>query len=106
VKVVLSVRDLDAAIAQYERVYGLPAPQRQQDAGFGAKLAWFPGTPVVLAAPDAPQSWLTERLRRFGELPCAFILGGPAPGKPGTPWFGKPVSWLAPETLGWRLGVE
>ena len=51
VKVVIGVKDLDAAIARYRQAYGLPAPERQEDAVFGARLAWFPGTPVVLASP-------------------------------------------------------
>jgi hypothetical protein len=106
VKVVLAVNDLDAAIAQYERAFGLSAPLRQEDAGFGARLAWFPGTPVVLAAPNGRPSWLVERLRQFGELPCAFVLGGGKTASTSTNWFGKPVSWLAPDVLGWRLGVE
>jgi catechol 2,3-dioxygenase-like lactoylglutathione lyase family enzyme len=105
-KVVLAVRDLDASIAQYQKAFGLPAPQRQDDADLGAKLAWFAGTPVVLAAPAGSKTWLAERIQRFGETPCAFILGGGKAVKPGANWFGKPVSWLAPGVLGWRLGVE
>ena len=110
-RVVLGVMDLDRAIAQYERAYRLPAPQRQDDPGFGGRIAWFSGTPVILAAPSGPQSWLMDRLRRFGETPCAFILGaGKGAGSPATKttssWFGKSIAWLAPETLGWRLGVE
>jgi catechol 2,3-dioxygenase-like lactoylglutathione lyase family enzyme len=105
-KVVLAVHDLDASIAQYQKAFGLPAPQRQDDADLGAKLAWFSGTPVVLAAPAASKTWLAERIQRFGETPCAFILGGGKAVKPGTHWFGKPVAWLAPDVLGWRLGVE
>jgi Glyoxalase-like domain len=106
VKVVLAVRDLDASIAEYAKAYGLPAPQRQEDPGFGARLAWFTGTPVVLAMPSSPQSWLAGRLQRFGELPCAFVLGGAVASKATTNWFGKPIEWLGPEVLGWRLGVE
>jgi catechol 2,3-dioxygenase-like lactoylglutathione lyase family enzyme len=108
-RVVLGVKDLDASVRQYQHAFGLPAPDRQDDSTFGAKLAWFEGTPVVLAAPDGPKSWLAERLARFGEIPCAFILDrtqAAAGTKPSTTWFGKPISWLAPQTLGWRLGVE
>jgi hypothetical protein len=108
-KVVLSVENLDAAITKYQRAYGLAVPQRQEDPAFGARLAWFPGTPVVLAAPNSPQSWLAERLRRFGETPCAFILGrtGGLVGDPQpSTWFGKSIAWLSPDVLGWRLGVE
>lgn len=109
VRVVLAVNDLAAAIASYRQAYGLAAPQRQDDPAFGAHLAWFPDTPVILAAPAAPQSWLAERLRNLGETPCAFLLGAGqgAPSRtPGASWFGKPVSWLSPEVLGWRLGME
>jgi len=106
VKVVLAVNDLDTAIEHYRKTYGLSAPRRQDDANFGAKLAWFAGTPVVLATPDRTQSWLTERLKRFGDLPCAFILGGGKTTANHTQWFGRSISWLAPEALGWRLGVE
>ncbi len=110
-KVVLAVNDLDAAIAQYQHAYGLPAPQRQDDANLGARLAWFAGTPVVLAAPAFPNSWLAERIRRYGEAPCAFVLGGAKTAKASsgnvvTEWFGKQVAWLSPEILGWRLGLE
>jgi Glyoxalase-like domain len=114
-KVVLSVKNLGAAIAQYERAYGLAPPRKQEDAEFGAHLAWFEGTPVVLAAPDGPRSWLATRLDQLGEAPCAFILGFP-PGRTGMAgsagsfkvgtWFGKPVFWLSPNSLGWRLGVQ
>ena len=109
-KVVIAVEDLDAAIAQFRRAYGLPAPERQEDPGFQAKLAWFRDTPAVLAAPLTPESWLAERIRRFGEAPCAFILGRAKEGSykvtPGSKWFAKPVSWFDAGALGWRLGLE
>jgi hypothetical protein len=106
-KIVLGVRDLDAAIKRYEDAYGLPAPITQEDARFGARLAWFADTPVVLAAPLTPQSWLAARIARFGEAPCAFILQSARP-RPasGSAWFGRPVSWLSPGAADWRLGVE
>jgi Glyoxalase-like domain len=98
VKVVLSVKNLDAAIAQYEKAYSLAPPRLEEDKAFGARLAWFEGTPVVLAAPDSPQSWLAERLDRFGELPCAFILGRSA----GSTSKGKLGSWLENRSRGLR----
>ncbi|HEV2688573.1 MAG TPA: VOC family protein, partial [Bryobacteraceae bacterium] len=107
IRVVLGVKDLDASVRQYQHAFGLAAPKRQDDSGFGAKLAWFEGTPVILAAPDSTKSWLAERLARFGEIPCAFVLGSARESVGSSPratWFGKPISWLAPETLGWRLG--
>jgi hypothetical protein len=100
-KVVIGVRDLDAALARYRQAYGLAAPERQDDASFGAKLAWFPGTPVVLAAPLSNKSWLTDRLNQFGEAPCAFILG-----KGHAPVRFDHISWFDPSPLGWHLGFE
>jgi hypothetical protein len=108
-KVVIGVKDLDGAIAQFEHTYGLKAPERQDDPEFGAKLAWFRGTPVVLAAAMGEKSWLAERIRRFGDAPCAYVLGASGSfltsGKVSS-WFGKAVAWADPERLGWRLGFE
>lgn len=108
VKVVIGVQDFEASIARYRSAYGLPAPQRQEDAVFGAKLAWFPGTPVVLARSLSPESWLTTRLQHFGEAPCAFILGAQhgITGLKGSKWFGHPVVWADSDRLGWHLGFE
>jgi len=93
-KVYIAVKDLEAAIAEYQRTYKLPAPARIDDSTFGAKLASFQGTPVVLAAPLG-DSWLGERLQRFGEAPCAFVLGRATPA--------AEITWLNP---GWHLGVQ
>jgi hypothetical protein len=109
-KVVIAVRDLDGAVSRFRQAYGLPAPLHQADPGFQARLASFDGTPVVLAGPSSAQSWLNERLEKFGQGPCAFILAAPnasafhAAGK--TRWFGVEVSWFDAEKLGWRLGWE
>ena len=107
--VVIAVRDLKASTARYRQAFGLPAPEEEEDLRFGARLVWFAGSPVVLAAPIIPRSWLAERIERFGEGPCAFVLGSPeahpnAASK--SRWFGVEISWFDPEKLGWRLGVE
>jgi hypothetical protein len=65
---------------------------------FLARLAWFKGTPVVLATPLDAQSWLAQRIERFGEAPCAFVLGQSKPA--------KKITWLDAEKLGWHLGLE
>jgi Glyoxalase-like domain len=108
-RVVIAVRDLKAA-ARYRQAYGLPAAVEQLDASFGAHLAWFAGTPVVLAAPLNARSWLTQRIERFGEGPCAFVLGyrmqGGYKAVSETRWFGAQVEWFDTQKLGWHLGFE
>jgi hypothetical protein len=106
--VVIAVRDLKESVARYRQAYGLPMPLEQEDGSFGARLASFAGTPVVLAAPLNGGSWLVQRMERFGEGPCAFVLG-PHAGEPlkassNTRWFDTRISWLDPEELGWHLG--
>ena len=104
-RVLIVVRDLPAAVKRYRDAYALPAPEQQEDPGFGAKLAAFSGTPAVLAQPSSDKTWLAARLRRFGEGPCAFILGarGARPGEK-TTWFGAEISWADAARLGWHLG--
>jgi hypothetical protein len=109
-KVVIAVRDLQASVDRYRQAYGFAPPIRQVDSSFGAHLAYFGGTPVVLAAPLTPQSWLTSRLEQLGEGPCAFILrarkAGPYEVGSKTGWFGLDISWFDLGKLGWHLGFE
>jgi Glyoxalase-like domain len=109
-RVVIAVRNLDAAIARYRRAYALPEPAREIDVKFGAHLATFPGTPVVLAEPLGGESWLALRLARFGEAPCAFVLSAQHPeslkAASHATWFGAEISWFDNEKLGWHLGFE
>jgi hypothetical protein len=105
--VVIGVRDLDQSIALYRKAFQLPEPRRQRDPAFGAELAWFEGTPVALAAPLAPVSWLARRIARFGDSPCAFVLsptGGMVGSKPSS-WFGRRVFWAEVGSFDWRIGV-
>ena len=111
--VVLGVHRIEPAAALFQRVYGWPEPVMHQD-GFDAHLAHFAGTPVMLAAPAGTESWLAERLERFGELPCAFLLGSADIGASAQrlrleragEWFGRRVAWFDRTHLhGTRLGV-
>ena len=109
-RVVIAVRSLEDAVKRYRQAYGVPPPIKQVDKSFGAYLASAGGGPIILAQPLNPDSWLTERLARFGEGPCAFVLGTAQPARfhqaSKSRWFGVDVSWFDPEKLGWRLGFE
>ncbi len=112
--VVLGVKNLDENIALFRKVYGWPAPQVEDHPEFGAKIAYFAGTPVMLAASSAPDSWVGERIARLDQCPVAFLLHAddfktaskhfslPA----GKRWFNLDVSWFDAKKLhGVRLGI-
>jgi hypothetical protein len=109
-RIVIVVRDLDESIKRYRSAYGLQAPIKQVDAVFGAQIALLGGTPVVLASPLTPDSWLSERLTKFGEGPCAFVLAARKRNQyteaSKSRWFGIDISWFEAEKLGWHLGFE
>jgi catechol 2,3-dioxygenase-like lactoylglutathione lyase family enzyme len=111
--VVLGVKDMDAAVALFRKAYGWPEPAREDHPEFGAKLAYFSGTPVMLATPLQADNWLAKRLQDLGDCPVAILLSGQdfakasatarvAPGK----WFGSKLAWFDAERLrGARVGV-
>jgi hypothetical protein len=105
--VVIGVHRLEESIAQYRKAFQLAEPKRQRDESFGAALAWFEGTPVVLAAVLTPDSWLAHRIEHYGDSPCAFVLtsAGGIIGQNPSNWFGRPLFWDDDAKLGWRLGV-
>ena len=109
--VVLGVNNLDSAIALFRKAYGWSEPLLENQKDFG-KLAYFPGEPVILAAPSS--RWLSDRIGEFGEGPVAYLLGtrdfAAATKKyklSGTKtWFGQKVAWFETGKLkGVRLGV-
>ena len=110
--VVLGVNNLETSIALFRKAYGWAEPLTETQKDFG-KLAYFPGEPVILAAPSGG-GWLSERLGKFGESPVAYLLDTrdfPAASKryklSGTKtWFGQKVAWFDQGKLkGVRLGV-
>jgi hypothetical protein len=110
--VVLGVNNLDAAIALFRKAYGWAEPLTETQKDFG-KLAYFPGEPVILAAPSGG-GWLSERLAKYGESPVAYLLGthdlAGATKKyklsNGKPWFGQKIAWFDTNKLkGVRVGV-
>ncbi len=112
--VVLSVNDLDRTITLFQRVYDWPIPQIIDEPIFGATLANFSGTPATLATPLSGRTWLTERLARFDESPCAYLIGTSNfdaarqqfdVTEP-VDWFGRQAVWFNPDKLdGIRLGI-
>src|SRR5260370_12624583 len=56
-KAFVGARDLKSAVDRYRRAYGFSAPHVKDDTAFGAKLAAFEGTPMVLAAPLDANGW-------------------------------------------------
>lgn len=109
--VVLGVNNLDAAIALFRKAYGWSQPLVENQRDFG-KLAYFPGEPVILAAPNG--GWLSDRVSKFGEAPVAYLLGtrdfAAATKKyklsGSKPWFGQKIGWFdAGKLKGVRLGV-
>jgi Glyoxalase-like domain len=111
--VVLGVKDMDAAVALFRKAYGWPAPEREEHPEFGAKLAHFRGTPVILAGALHAGGWLAKRLQELGECPVAFLFSGrdfdqaSAKAKPASSaWFGLKLAWFDAEKLqGGRVGV-
>jgi hypothetical protein len=100
VNVVIGVRDFADAVVRYRQAYELPAPIIERNVALDARVVLFPGSPVVLAAPLSRHSWLNDRLNRFGEAPCAFVLGA----RPTTTL--DKISWAPADRLGWHLGFE
>jgi hypothetical protein len=110
--VVIGVNNLDTSISLFRKAYGWADPLIETQKDFG-KLAYFPGEPVILAAPTGG-GWLSDRLGKFGETPVAYLLSthdfAAATKKyklNGTKtWFGQKVAWFDPGKLkGVRLGV-
>jgi hypothetical protein len=110
--IVLGVNNLDAAVAVFRKAYGWSEPLIEPQKDFG-KLAYFPGEPVILAAPNGG-GWLSERLAKYGESPVAYLLGtqdfAGASKKyklnGSKTWFGQKVAWFDPGKLkGVHLGV-
>lgn len=100
--VVVAVPNLAEAVSKYRAAFALPAPIEQEDRTLGARLAGFPGSPAILAAPSGDHTWLGERLRQFGTIPCAFVFEAPewnAAGAAAT-WFGRKLVWLDATRVG------
>ena len=111
--VVLGIRDLGKAIALFRSAYGLDKVLVETSPDFGAELAHFPETPVMLAAPVGEASWLHGRLDRFGECPAAFLLATHNLAQARrrfslaaqASFFGRKLAWFDEDVLGARIGL-
>ena len=67
--VVIAVKDLDASVAQFEKVYGIPATDVGEPAGAGFKNAYFRFGPsyVELVAPTNDSGPVGRRVAASGE---------------------------------------
>lgn len=73
-RVVIGVKDLNAAVALYRKAFGLGEPQFHTKGGVPAmKQAYFPGTPIILE--QSWQGWGFDQVALFGEGPIAVLLG-------------------------------
>ena len=112
--VVLGVRHLEASVARFRRAYELREPRLEPREDLGMTIAFFPGTPVMLACALKDDSGLKERIGRFGECPAACLLGTRELdaaieryrlGNPDV-WFERRLAWFDESRLrGTRLGV-
>jgi glyoxalase-like protein len=113
--VVIGVRDLRSSIALFQRAFEFEEAIVEDHPDFGAAtLAFFSNTPLILASAAGTNSWLTERLVKFGECPAAFLLEASAESSAknvglatkSTHWFGREVAWFDLQRLhGTRLGL-
>ncbi len=113
-KVILGTQNLNTAIEQFQHVYGWSAPEYLTDETFGAKLAHFSNTPVILAAPTTSNSRLAKRLKKFGNSPCAFLIGttdfatnhSQFLTTPAINWFGQQIAWFQVDGISpFELGI-
>jgi hypothetical protein len=98
--VVIGVRDLDVAIDRYRKTFGLPAPELHDDQRLQMHLAWFTGTPVMLASALNAKTPLAAGIGKFGEAPYAFVLDPADHTFQGfigasSQWFGSRIFWIS-----------
>ncbi len=110
-RVVIAVNKIPDAVDRFRSAYpDTGRPLKEIDRKFGAEVAWLADTPVIFAAPLGSSSWVAERIAKFGEGPCAFILSTKKELKRGAAihsrWFGRDIAWFDPQKLGWWLGVQ
>ena len=105
-RVILGVKDLERVVRLFRKVYGWSAPAMSDRLGGifeNIELAEFEGSPVVVASPNAKESWLSKRLEQFGDCPCSFLIGTSSL-REATKRYGltRPQEWIASnEKVAW-----
>lgn len=117
-QVVCTVDEPEDATELFRDLYSFPRPINQSVPQFG-HVASFPAQPLALATPTDDQSdpdeygWLEDRLDRYRESPCTYLLGTDdmdaaqdeyALQEP-HPWPEGQVAFFDSQALGYRLGV-
>lgn len=110
-EVIVGVTDPDTVVDRFLSVFESAPLERREQNDFAAELVRFAETPVTLAVPHE-DTWLAERLDRFGPLPCAYLLESTDVDasierfdlSPGKEWFDDEVRWFDIDVAG-RLGI-
>ena len=112
--VVIGVKWPDDHVRSLRGMYGWHEPEVDRGLWEGVELASFGDAPAVLASPTGP-GWLSDRLERFGDCPCAFLIEAtdlkaaaelyPVEGP--RHWFGgETLRWVAPlKRAGMMIGL-
>jgi len=110
--VIIGVDNFEQSSETFLRCYDIPPPVISKSSTLEANVAIFPNQPFVLASPISSGSWLAKRIRKFGESPCAYLIGSNnldnskqrfATGDSET-WCGREVIWMKMDANELRLG--
>jgi hypothetical protein len=74
-KVILGVNHLETTSRIFQQLYGWKEAEEMEVTSIGARLAYFKDHPVILAQPLGIGGWLAERMDKFGENPCGYLIG-------------------------------
>lgn len=74
-KVMIGVQDAAEVVAQFRSVFRLSAPLTVELSTVSGSVTSFPGTPMAFVSPVRQNSWIAQRLEKFGQCPCGYLLG-------------------------------
>lgn len=100
-EVVIGVDDLESIIDRFQRTYGLEGPDRGSDDPLDLEYASFSDLPALLTTPTRPDTWLADRVDRFGSLPWGILVGTTSFGETTDRYGLTDVSTLAGRRVAW-----